>query len=63
MIKEDEYIKPNLNNPFCLNGYCATWDKEKDSKRKKEWYEKNKERISIMRKEQCKLTPSIKNLK
>jgi hypothetical protein len=51
MKKEDEYIKPNLTDLLCLNEYSATWDKEKDSNRKKRWYEENKERILAKRKE------------
>lgn len=45
MKKEDEYVKPNLTNPLCLNERSALWDKEKDSNRKKEWYKANRERI------------------
>lgn len=52
MIKEDEYVRPNLNNLLCLNERSATWDKEKDSNRKKEWYKANKERICTKRKQQ-----------
>lgn len=43
--KEDEYVKPFLSDPLCLNERSATWDIEKDKARKKVWYEANKERI------------------
>lgn len=43
--KEDEYVRPNLSNPLCLNERSATWDYEKDQERKKKWYRENAERI------------------
>jgi hypothetical protein len=52
LAKEDEYVKPNISNPKCLNERSACWDKEKDSARKKVWYELNKERILAEKKQQ-----------
>jgi hypothetical protein len=49
--EEDKYIKDSLSNPLCLNERSSIWDKDKDSKRKKQWYEANKERISQKNKE------------
>lgn len=45
VAEESSYIKKELTNHYCLNERCSVWDIEKDTARKKEWYEKNKERI------------------
>jgi hypothetical protein len=52
---EDAYIKPNLENPFCLNERSAKFDSEKDKRRKKNWYESNRERLLLKAKERHKM--------
>ena len=59
LAKEDEYVKPNLSNPLCLNDHSATWDKEKDSARKKVWYEQNRERLCARNKERWAAKKSV----